>query len=598
MTDQKISELPEITTPVSGDVVPIVSGGGTRRVTTENLKEFFNDYANIVDLGAVGDGVTDDSAAIQAAIDAVDGTGGIVFIPVGNYLCNSTLTIASGQFSIVGESQRQSQITSGVVGASLFDITGNVTFLQMRDFRLVGNGLTGASGNGHAINLIDPNIGSGANSPQSCHFERLAIIDFRGNDAEGGGSDFEACGFIFHDGIGNVVRDCNIAQCGQGIYARLTEHCRVENCIISDCDVTGIMSYAGENFVISECDVIDCGDGTGRTVPEAINDFNIISMRDQGTVIENTKLKNPSGEACIGAELCDGLVIRGNWIRPDRTNNGDHKGVYVERSTGTRIIENTFSAAVSGFTGNYQHIELFHTQTVEPFSGCTIANNTFEVQAQNTDYFIAINGNSGSRLFTNIRIVGNSFGQRASVSTNTVADAILIGSAANVQGLTIQDNSVVATTNTTVTDCLDINGSVSNEDISRNEANTNGGTITNNWDAFQGGSFTATLTGCTTSPTGAVDYSINGEIVTLEIPDITGTSNTTSATLTGMPSYIQPASTQNVIAKSVDSGNAVISQMTIGTSGTITLYNVLNASGFTASGTKGVPLLTITYKRE
>ena len=40
---------------------------------------------NVKDKGAVGDGRTDDSAAIQAAIDAVAGTRGTVLVPDGVY---------------------------------------------------------------------------------------------------------------------------------------------------------------------------------------------------------------------------------------------------------------------------------------------------------------------------------------------------------------------------------------------------------------------------------------------------------------------------------------------------------------------------------
>ena len=44
------------------------------------------------DYGAVGDGVTDDSAAIQAAIDAIPSTGGVVVFPAGNYHVDTGLT--------------------------------------------------------------------------------------------------------------------------------------------------------------------------------------------------------------------------------------------------------------------------------------------------------------------------------------------------------------------------------------------------------------------------------------------------------------------------------------------------------------------------
>jgi hypothetical protein len=58
---------------------------------------------NVLDYGAVGDGVTDDAAAIQAAIDSIDdGTGGIINVPPGTYQLGATLTIALGDITLAG----------------------------------------------------------------------------------------------------------------------------------------------------------------------------------------------------------------------------------------------------------------------------------------------------------------------------------------------------------------------------------------------------------------------------------------------------------------------------------------------------------------
>jgi hypothetical protein len=49
--------------------------------------------ANVLDYGAVGDGVTDDTAAFQAALDAAGATGGAVWAPASTYLIAGQLII-------------------------------------------------------------------------------------------------------------------------------------------------------------------------------------------------------------------------------------------------------------------------------------------------------------------------------------------------------------------------------------------------------------------------------------------------------------------------------------------------------------------------
>ena len=49
---------------------------------------------NVMNFGATGNGVTDDTAAIQAAINALPSTGGTVVVPNGNYMINALTGIS------------------------------------------------------------------------------------------------------------------------------------------------------------------------------------------------------------------------------------------------------------------------------------------------------------------------------------------------------------------------------------------------------------------------------------------------------------------------------------------------------------------------
>jgi len=59
---------------------------------------------NVKDYGAVGDGVTDDTQAIQNAINAVE-EGGTVYLPYGRYLISSTI-VCKTAFELRGEQQK------------------------------------------------------------------------------------------------------------------------------------------------------------------------------------------------------------------------------------------------------------------------------------------------------------------------------------------------------------------------------------------------------------------------------------------------------------------------------------------------------------
>ena len=61
---------------------------------------------NVKDYGAVGNGVTDDATAIQAAINAAAVAGGIIYIPLGSYKTTVTLTVPAAPGGPAGPAHR------------------------------------------------------------------------------------------------------------------------------------------------------------------------------------------------------------------------------------------------------------------------------------------------------------------------------------------------------------------------------------------------------------------------------------------------------------------------------------------------------------
>jgi len=89
-----IPQLTDATTVNAADELIIQQGGVTKRATGAELAKglnAINGMLNVRDFGAVGDGVADDTAAIQAAITQ-SSPWGTIMIPEGVYRVTSTIT--------------------------------------------------------------------------------------------------------------------------------------------------------------------------------------------------------------------------------------------------------------------------------------------------------------------------------------------------------------------------------------------------------------------------------------------------------------------------------------------------------------------------
>lgn len=107
------------------------------------------DWLNVLDYGAVGDGIADDTAAIQAAIDAAIANGKWVYVPVGTYSV-TTLTATFTQYSsfvIQGEGQYNTVLQKrGNTQTAVLKFDSNaapgIVYWGVKDLHIEGNGTT------------------------------------------------------------------------------------------------------------------------------------------------------------------------------------------------------------------------------------------------------------------------------------------------------------------------------------------------------------------------------------------------------------------------------------------------------------------------
>lgn len=114
---------------------------------------------NVKDHGATGDGVTNDTAAIEAAIQAAS-SGGTVYLPAGTYAFTPPLAVTRSNVAIVGDGattvlkyagdQRGIQVGGG----------GTTTNVTLRSFLITSGHATGAHVAGRGAVMIDGDAGT------------------------------------------------------------------------------------------------------------------------------------------------------------------------------------------------------------------------------------------------------------------------------------------------------------------------------------------------------------------------------------------------------------------------------------------------------
>jgi hypothetical protein len=158
------------------------SGNGAAAVA-RTLANRFADVVNVKDFGAVGNGVADDTLAIQAAINfCASRNGGYVNIPSGVYKISNTISITTSNIKIIGNGGdflhdagigtdgATKIIWAGSSGGTMVEIKTipSVSNSKINGCNLIGIEFNGSNSAGIAISIISHNFGK---------FENLFVQD-------------------------------------------------------------------------------------------------------------------------------------------------------------------------------------------------------------------------------------------------------------------------------------------------------------------------------------------------------------------------------------------------------------------------------------
>ncbi len=109
------------------------------------------------------------------------------------------------------------------------------------------------------------------------------------------------------------------------------------------------------------------------------------------------------------------------------------------------------------------------------------------------------------------------------------------------------------------------------------------------------GTFTYSLTGCTSTVTGVGYYSITNNVATVDLPNMVCTSNATTKTITGLPSFVWAVDSKNQFTFMQDNGGTYAMGWVQFSSGVFTMSKDGNGNLWTASGSFVARAFSMTY---
>lgn len=295
----------------SGNIVVAAGGGdmilastqtvtGAKTFNANTLLDKGSMVFNVKAYGAVGDDTNDDTAEIQAAIDAAAAVGGVVWFPAGTYKISASLKLYNATptpdvpysgITLAGAGATETKgtiIKQYTTGADIIHGLNNatnsvqLTRVTIRDLCLVFGGTATNSGNGIYLQEV------AADGPS---FEAMNLTNIMVVGCGGAGK----YGFNFESMITSTVTNCIALVCANGfffngsvsgIWSSVSTSVVLSNCYANGCTGIGYRLLNCTYMALNSC---ACDYETGATgTGYLIDNSNCITMTGCGCELAGT----------------------------------------------------------------------------------------------------------------------------------------------------------------------------------------------------------------------------------------------------------------------------------------------------------------------
>lgn len=393
-----------------------------------SLHAKLKDSVSVKDFGAVGNGVANDKAAIQAAIDSLGSSGGSIYFPHGDYLIDSQLLIDKDRISLVGNGIGTKIIcnnpTSGAIKVT--KTSGYLQFFTILDLQIKMNASSAVT-SGAALELdevsrcniqnvyIDDGfIGVLLKGVQQCNIDNLQVL-YEDDNNGGGHTGRRFLKFLpgtttnLHGGdifITNFNGRCGTNfDCEYGVEVTAVDGLWINNSHIGNCKVAHMLIHhnTGVKTVGILCDsvwfdqtttgtygVVISGTGEGLAGFYRFNNCTFLASLQNDSVhaiscsgvagniaINDCEISGWGGDGIFANNTTGGNRIDNCRITSCGLTNGD--GIQIDVNTGWSITNNKIEGS------QHQH----HIRVVQPSSYVYVNNNIVDtpaVQGSITDF--------------------------------------------------------------------------------------------------------------------------------------------------------------------------------------------------------------------